>query len=62
MEIKALELANAGEYTKEVMSDLETIVEIHDLPDWHRMLGDVYMKAGKLPQALASYRKALNEL
>ena len=57
-----LELANAGEYTKEVMSDLETIVEIHDLPDWHRMLGDVYMKAGKLPQALASYRKALNEL
>jgi tetratricopeptide (TPR) repeat protein len=57
-----LELTNAGEYTKEVMSDLGTIVEIHDLPDWHRMLGDVYMKAGKLPRALAHYRKALSEL
>jgi tetratricopeptide (TPR) repeat protein len=57
-----LELTNAGEYTKELMSDLDTIVEIHDLPDWHRMLGDVCMKAGKLSQALAHYRMALNEL
>jgi hypothetical protein len=57
-----LELATAGEYPKEVMSDLETIVEIYDQPDWNRMLGDVYMKAGKLPQALAHYRQALNEL
>jgi tetratricopeptide (TPR) repeat protein len=57
-----LELANAGEYTKELISDLETIVEIHDLPDWHRMLGDVCMKAGKLSQALVHYRVALNEL
>jgi thioredoxin-like negative regulator of GroEL len=60
--IEYLELANAGEYTKELMSDLETIVEIYDRPDWHRMLGDVCMKAGKLPQALMHYRKALNEL
>jgi len=57
-----LELATAGEYSKEVMSDLETIVEIYDRPDWHRMLGDVYMKAGKLPQALAHYRHSLNTL
>ena len=57
-----LELTNAGEYTKELMSDLDTIVEINDLPDWHRMLGDVCMKAGKLPQALAHYRQALNTL
>ena len=47
---------------KRLMSDLDTIVEIHDLPDWHRMLGDVCMKAGKLSQALAHYRMALNEL
>jgi tetratricopeptide (TPR) repeat protein len=57
-----LELATAGQYSQEVMSDLETIVEIYDRPDWHRMLGDVYMKAGKLPQALTHYRQALNEL
>jgi hypothetical protein len=44
------------------MSDLETIVEIYDRPDWHRILGDVYMKAGKLPQALAHYRHSLNTL
>ena len=57
-----LELATSGEYPKEVTSDLESIVEIYDRPDWHRMLGDVYMKAGKLPQALTHYRQALNTL
>jgi tetratricopeptide (TPR) repeat protein len=57
-----LELATAGEYPQEVMSDLESIVEIYDRPDWHRVLGDVCMKAGKLSQALAHYRQALNEL
>jgi len=57
-----LKLATANEYSKEVTSDLESIVEIYDRPDWHRMLGDVYMKAGKLPQALTHYRRALNEL
>jgi tetratricopeptide (TPR) repeat protein len=55
-----LVLVNAGEYTKETIEDLETIVEIYDQTDWHRMLGDVYMKAGRLSSALAQYRSALN--
>ena len=55
-----LVLVNAGEYTKETMADLETIVEIYDQTDWHRMLGDVYMKAGRLSSALAQYRFALS--
>jgi hypothetical protein len=55
-----LVLVNAGEYTKETMEDLETIVEIYDQTDWHRMLGDVYMKAGRLASALAQYRCALS--
>jgi len=57
-----LTLVNAGEYTKETMADLETIVEVHDQTDWHRMLGDVYMKAGRLSSALEQYRRALNEV
>ena len=55
-----LVLVNAGEYTKETMADLETVVEIYDQTDWHRMLGDVYMKAGRLASALAQYRSALS--
>jgi tetratricopeptide (TPR) repeat protein len=57
-----LALVNAGEFTKETMADLETIVEVHDQTDWHRMLGDVYMKAGRLSSALDQYRRALNEV
>jgi tetratricopeptide (TPR) repeat protein len=57
-----LELVNAGEFTKETMADLETIVEIHDQTDWHRMLGDVYMRAGRLSSALEQYRRALSEV
>jgi thioredoxin-like negative regulator of GroEL len=57
-----LALANAGEYMKETMVDLETIVEIYDQTDWHRMLGDVYMKAGRLSSALGQYRRALSEV
>ncbi len=44
------------------MADLETIVEIYDQTDWHRMLGDVYMKVGRLSSALAQYRSALSEV
>jgi tetratricopeptide (TPR) repeat protein len=55
-----LVLVNAGEYTKETMADLETVVEIYDQTDWHRMLGDVYMKAGRLASALEQYRSALS--
>ncbi len=55
-------LVNASEYPKETMADLETIVEIHDQTDWHRMLGDVYMKAGRLSGALEHYRRALSEI
>ncbi|HSD84216.1 MAG TPA: tetratricopeptide repeat protein, partial [Anaerolineae bacterium] len=57
-----LTLVTAGEFTKETMADLETIVEIHDQTDWHRMLGDVYMKAGRLASALEQYRRALSEV
>jgi tetratricopeptide (TPR) repeat protein len=57
-----LALVNAGEFTKETMADLETIVDVHDQTDWHRMLGDVYMKAGRLSSALDQYRRALNEV
>ena len=55
-------LVNADEYTKETMEDLETVVEIYDQTDWHRMLGDVYMKAGRLASALKQYRRALSEV
>jgi thioredoxin-like negative regulator of GroEL len=57
-----LVLVSAGEFTKETMADLETIVEIHDQSDWHRMLGDVYMKGGRLSSALEHYRRALSEV
>jgi len=57
-----LTLVNAGQYTKETMADLETVVEVHDQTDWHRMLGDVYMKAGRLSSALDQYRRALSEV
>jgi tetratricopeptide (TPR) repeat protein len=57
-----LSLVNAGQYTKETMADLETVVEVHDQTDWHRMLGDVYMKVGRLSSALAQYRRALSEV
>jgi tetratricopeptide (TPR) repeat protein len=60
--LEYLELVNAGVFTKETMADLETIVEVHDQPDWHRMLGDVYMKAGRLTPALNQYRRALSEI
>jgi Tfp pilus assembly protein PilF len=55
-------LVNGGEYTKETMADLETIIEIHDQTDWQRMLGDVYMKVGRLSSALEHYRRALSEV
>jgi cytochrome c-type biogenesis protein CcmH/NrfG len=55
-------LAASGPYAKEIMPDLESITEIQDHPDWHRLMGDVYMKAGKLTYALDHYRRALSEL
>ena len=57
-----LELVNAGVFTKETMADLETIIDIYDQTDWHRMLGDVYMKSGRLTSALEQYRRALSEV
>ncbi len=60
--LEYLALVNANEYTKETMADLETVVEIYDQTDWHRMLGDVYMKVGRLSSALAQYRSALSEV
>lgn len=57
-----LALVEAGEYARETMADLQTIVEIHDQTDWHRLLGDVYMKAGRLSSALEHYRRALSEV
>ena len=55
-------LATSSAAVKEVMADLESIAEIQDQPDWHRLMGDVYMKAGRLTSALDQYRRALNEL
>ena len=55
-------LVRGGVHTDEVLGDLERIAEIDDHAEWSRLLGDVYMKAGKLPRALEAYRRALNRL
>jgi hypothetical protein len=46
----------------EVIDDLRRNSETHAHPDWYRALGDAYMKAGDLPNALEAYRKALTQL
>ena len=55
-------LVSAGAHTEEVMGDLERITEIDERPHGFRLLGDLYMKLGRLPRALEAYRRALNQL
>ena len=55
-------LVGAGAHSDETLNDLERIVEIDDRPDWHRLLGDVCMKSGKLTRALEAYHHALEKL
>lgn len=55
-------LTPATELSDEVIADLERIVEIDDQADWARLLGDMYMKNGKLARALDMYRRALSQL
>ncbi len=56
------QLANSSVFAKEIMIDLESITEIQDSADWQRLMGDVYMKAGRLTGALDRYRRALSSL
>jgi tetratricopeptide (TPR) repeat protein len=55
-------LMPATQLSDEVIADLERIIEIDEHADWSRLLGDVYMKKGKLVQALDMYRRALSQL
>jgi len=55
-------LTPATELSDEVIADLERIVEIDEQADWARLLGDMYMKNGKLARALDMYRQALSQL
>jgi hypothetical protein len=55
-------LVGAGAHSDETLNDLERIVEIDDRADWHRLLGDVCMKSGKLTRALEAYHRALEKL
>jgi len=55
-------LTPATELSDEVIADLERIIEIDEQADWARLLGDMYMKNGKLARALDMYRRALSQL
>ncbi len=55
-------LSSAAELADEVIADVERIAEIDERAVWSRLLGDLYMKAGKLARALEMYRRALNQL
>jgi tetratricopeptide (TPR) repeat protein len=55
-------LVASGAHTGESLNDLERIAEIDDRADWHRLLGDVCMKSGKLTRALEAYHRALEKL
>ncbi len=56
-------LVNASELLKEVMDNLEQGVKGHpDDPAGHQLLGDAYMRGGRLQDALRAYRTALAKL
>jgi tetratricopeptide (TPR) repeat protein len=55
-------LAAANVLTEDLLADLERVIEIYQDADWFRLLGDVYMKNGRLPRALEMYRRALTQL
>jgi tetratricopeptide (TPR) repeat protein len=56
-------LVNSSELLKEVIDNLEQGIKGHpDDPAGHQLLGDAYMKAGRLQDALRAYRTALAKL
>jgi len=56
-------LVNSSETLKEVIDNLEQGVNGHpDDPAGHQLLGDAYMRAGRLQDALRAYRTALTKL
>ena len=56
-------LIEAGQLLDDVTADLsEWVTERPDQPRMRRMLGDAYMRQGKLAEALGAYREALHQL
>jgi tetratricopeptide (TPR) repeat protein len=56
-------LVNSSELLKEVIDSLEQGVKGHpDDPAGHQLLGDAYMRGGRLQDALRAYRTALAKL
>ncbi len=56
-------LVNSSELLKEVIDNLEQGVKGHpDDPAGHQLLGDAYMRGGRLQDALRAYRTALTKL
>ena len=56
-------LIETGQYLPDVVNDLSAFVEDHPGETRiHRMLGDAYLRRGRLKEALYSYRKALEQL
>ena len=52
----------AGKLLESVIDDLEGYVERRAAASTQRVLGDAYMKDGRLQQALDTYRRALETL
>ena len=56
-------LVDSSELLNKVIDDLEVSVQSHpDDTAVYQLLGDAYMKDGRLPSALKTYRKALTKL
>jgi len=56
-------LIEAGQYLPDVVNDLSAFVEDHPAETRiHRLLGDAYLRRGRLKEALYSFRKALEQL
>jgi len=56
-------LIEADQYLPDVVNDLSAFVEEYPAERRiHRMLGDAYLRRGRLKEALYSYRKALEQL
>jgi cytochrome c-type biogenesis protein CcmH/NrfG len=55
-------LIDSGKLLEDVIPDLETCREQWPDASTQRVLGDAYMKAGHLQEALDTYREALETL
>ena len=56
-------LIDASQFLEDVSSDLADLADEHpERPRMRRLLGDIYMRQGKLQEALDSYRSALDHL